>query len=188
MIPVLAHATVSDNLFDGISQGALLIRVVVGVTLAAHGYYKFFLGGKIAGTARWFQSMGMKPNGTIHAYLAACTESGAGILFALGFLTPLAAAGFVGLMVVAAWTTNRPNGFYSANHGWEYNLVLAVVPVGIAMIGPGRYSLDWQLGINLSFRPLAAFTIAAVVGILSGLALILCCYRPPAPEPEKSEA
>ena len=179
MTQLLAAANLPTHLFDGLSQGVLLIRVVVGITLAAHGFYKFFLGGKLAGTARWFDSMGMRPNGMVHAVLAASTESGAGIMFALGFLTPLAAAGFVGLMVVAAWTVNRPNGFYSANHGWEYNLVLAVVPIGIAMVGPGRYSLDWVLGINLSFEPIVAFTIAALVGILSGSALILTCYRPP---------
>jgi putative oxidoreductase len=181
MIPLLAKADLPDNLFDGLSQGALLIRVVVGITLALHGYFKFFKGGKIAGTARWFDSIGMKPNGKIHAYMAACTELGAGILFALGFLTPLAAAGFVGLMTVAAWSVNRPNGFFSANHGWEFNMVLAVVPVGIALIGPGRYSLDWQLGIDVSFQPVAAFAIAAIVGVLSGALLLVTCFRPPEP-------
>ena len=90
--------------FDAMSVGLVIIRVIVGVTFAAHGYNKFFGGGKIAGTARWFDSMGMRPNGTIHAFLAASTELGGGLLFAVGLLTPLAAAGIVGVMFVAGWT------------------------------------------------------------------------------------
>ena len=181
MLHLFATAKLSGNLFDGISQGALLIRVVVGVTLAAHGLNKFFGGGKIPGTARWFDSMGMKPNGKVHAILAACTETGSGLLFAIGLLTPLAAAGFVGLMVVAAWTVHIKNGFFIVKSGWEYNLVLAVVAIGIAMIGPGRYSIDWVAGIDLSFRPVLDFAIAAVLGVLGGVGLLIFCYRPPEP-------
>jgi len=56
----------------------LLLRVTVGVTLAAHGYNKFFGGGRIAGTARWFESIGMRP-GRRHAILAASGEIAAGL-------------------------------------------------------------------------------------------------------------
>jgi len=167
--------------FDQISLGLLLIRVVMGLTLAAHGYNKFFGGGRIPGTARWFDSMGMKPNGRIHALMAASTEMGGGLLFAMGLLTPLAAAAFVGLMVVAAWTVHRPNGFFIVKSGWEYNLILAAVPVGVAVVGPGRYSLDWALGIGLAFRPALDLLLSAGLGILAGAGLLAACYRPPAP-------
>ncbi|MEJ7584819.1 MAG: DoxX family protein [Acidimicrobiales bacterium] len=160
------------------STGLLLIRVVLGLTLAAHGYNKFFGGGRIAGTARWFDSMGMKPNGRIHAILAATTEVGSGLLFAVGLLTPLAAAGFVGVMVVAGWT-HRDNGFFIVKDGWEYNLVLSVVPVGVATIGAGRYSLDHAL--DLDFSPTVGFLIAAGLGLASGVGLMVACYRPPPP-------
>ncbi|HWJ98758.1 MAG TPA: DoxX family protein [Acidimicrobiales bacterium] len=168
---------------DGQYLGVLLIRVVIGLTLAAHGYYKFFKGGKIAGTARWFDSIGMRPNGTVHALMAATTEIGAGLLFAVGLLTPFAAAGFVGLMFVAAWTVNRPNGFFSANHGYEFNLTLAVVAVGVAAIGPGRYSLDWQFDLAFPFQPKAAVAIAAGLGLVAGIGLVAACFRPPPPAP-----
>ena len=72
---LLAQTAAADS-SDGYRAAVLLPRVVVGITFAAHGYNKFFGGGKIAGTARWFDSMGMKPNGTVHAYLAASTEIG----------------------------------------------------------------------------------------------------------------
>lgn len=176
-------ATVNDiGSFSQISLGLLLIRVVLGLTLAAHGLNKFFGGGKIPGTARWFDSMGMKPNGRVHALAAAGTETGAGFLFALGFLTPLAAAGFVGLMIVAAWTVHRPNGFFIVKEGWEYNLILAVVPVGIAIVGPGRYSIDWAAGIDFAFKPTVAFLLSAVLGFVAGVGLLAACYRPPATE------
>jgi putative oxidoreductase len=162
--------------------GVLLIRVVLGLTLAAHGYWKVFKGGRIKGTAGWFDSMGMKPNGTVHAWAAALTEMGSGLMFAAGFLTPLAAAGFVGLMVVAAWTVHRVNGFFIVKNGWEYNLVLAAVPVGIAMIGPRKYSLDHAL--DLSFDPWVAFGLSAGLGVVAGVGLLLACYRPPAPAAE----
>lgn len=178
---VLAEVQKLDS-NDGMYAGLLLIRVVLGLTLAAHGYYKFFKGGKIAGTARWFDSIGMKPNGKIHALMAASTEIIAGLLFAVGFLTPFAAAGFVGLMLVAAWTVNRPNGFFSANHGWEFNLTLAAVPVGIAAIGPGKYSVDWSLDWAFVFDPKIAVGIAAGLGFVAGAGLILACFRPPTPE------
>lgn len=180
MHPILAEATLQTNFFDGQSFGILLIRVIVGLSLAAHGYNKFFGGGKIPGTARWFDSMGMKPNGRIHALLAASTELGAGVLFAVGFFTPLAAAGFVGLMVVAGWTVHKENGFFIVKSGYEYNLVLAAVAVGIAMAGPGKYSLDWSIGLDFAFRPWLAFFLSAVLGAAAGIGLLAACYRPPA--------
>lgn len=175
---LLATAAVDSN--DGYHAAILLLRVVVGITFAAHGYNKFFGGGKIPGTARWFDSMGMKPNGTIHAYLSATTELGAGLLLALGLLTPLAGAGMVGIMVVAAYTANRANGFFSANHGWEYNLVLATVGIAVATMGPGRFSLDEVIGITWSFHPKIGLAVSAGLGIGSAVALIATCYRPPA--------
>ena len=179
LIPLLAEASPADNWIDGVNLGLLLIRVTLGVTLAAHGYNKFFAGGRIPGTAGWFDSMGMKPNGKVHAILAASTEVGAGILFALGLLTPLAAAGFVGLMVVAAWTVHRSSGFFIVKGGWEYNLVLAVVPVGVALIGPGEHSLDWALGLDFAFNPTLSFVISAGLGLAGGIGLLAACYRPP---------
>ncbi|MEZ5178693.1 MAG: DoxX family protein [Acidimicrobiales bacterium] len=175
----LLAADAADSL-DGFNAAVAFLRVAVGITFAAHGYNKFFGGGKIPGTARWFDSIGMKPNGTIHAYVSACTELGAGLLLAAGLLTPLAGAGMVGIMVVAAYTVNRPNGFFSANHGWEYNLVLAVVGIAVATMGPGRYSLDKAIGLDLAFNPKVGLAVSAGLGIGSAVLLIATCFRPPA--------
>ena len=56
---------------------ALLLRAVLGVTMLAHGWNHAFGGGKIAGTTRWFASIGMRP-AWVHAYVATVTEIGCG--------------------------------------------------------------------------------------------------------------
>ena len=83
-------------------------------------------------------------------------------------------------MIVAAWT-HRQNGFFIVKDGWEYNMVLAVVAVGVAVIGPGRYSLDWKLGLDFAFRPGIDLALSAGLGIVAGVGLLAACYRPPAP-------
>ena len=170
---------VADPDLKAFDTAILVLRVVAGMTIFAHGYNKFFGGGKIAGTARWFSSMGMRPNGMIHAWMAASTETGAGVLFAIGFLTPLAAAGLVSIMVVAGWT-HRQNGFFIVKDGWEYNMILAVLLIAVAAMGPGRYSVDWAVQLDASFDHWVAFAIALGVGLIAPISLLAACYRPPA--------
>jgi len=166
---------------DGFSLGTLVVRVAIGLTMAVHGYGKFFRGGRIPGTAAWFDSMGMRP-GKLHALLAASTEIGAGLLLAFGLLTPLAALAFVALMVVAGWTVHRNNGFLIVAGGWEYNFVLAIIAVGIAATGPGKYSLDYQLELIENFDGVTGLLISAVGGIAAAIAQLALFYRPPATE------
>lgn len=163
--------------------GVLLLRVVLGLTMAAHGYNKFFGPGGLKGTAGWFDSMGMRP-GMFHARVAATTEMSAGLGLALGLLTPIPAAGFVALMLVAAWTVHRPNGFFIVKEGWEYNLILAVAAVSVATTGAGRLSLDYWLFGNASWydylHGVRGLVIALVLGLAGGIGQLLIFYRPPA--------
>ena len=160
--------------------GLLILRLVLGVTLALHGFNKFFGGGRIPGTARWFESIGMKP-GKFHATVAATTEVSAGLGLAAGLLTPIPAAGFVSLMLVAAWTVHRPNGFFIVKEGWEYNLVLAVSAVVVATIGPGKLSLDYLIfGENYWLRGWAGLLLSVGLGLARAIGQLLIIYRPPA--------
>ncbi|PPJ25722.1 DoxX family protein [Nocardia nova] len=160
-----------------IDAGLALLRIVLGLTMAAHGYGKLFRGGRIPGTAGWFDSIGMRP-GKLQAWLAAGTEVGSGILLALGLLTPFAAAAFVSLMTVAAWTVHRGHGFFIVGNGWEYNLILAVGAASVAVAGAGRISLDWAIfGQNL-FAGWAGFAVSVVLGLVAAAALLGACYRP----------
>jgi len=136
---VFAQILAQTPNYTSVDTALLIVRVVFGLTLAMHGWQKFFTGGRMPGTAGWFDGMGMKP-GKVMAPLAASTEIGAGLGFAIGLLTPLMSAGCVGIMLVAAWTVHREE-FFIVKGGWEYNMVLATGTVGVAMIGPGRFSL-----------------------------------------------
>ena len=163
--------------------GLLILRVVLGLTMAVHGYNKFFGPGGISGTAGWFDSIGMRP-GAFHARLAASTEIGAGLLLAAGLLTPFAAAAFVALMLVAAWSVHRGNGFLITKEGWEYNLVLAAGAVALGALGAGRFSLDHLLfagsGLEHYLRGWWGLAVALGLGIAAGVAQLAIFFRPPA--------
>src|SRR6201988_5316654 len=167
------------NVYD---VGLLILRLVLGLTLAAHGFNKFFGGGRIPGTARWFESIGMK-YGTFQAVAAASTEISAGLGLAAGLLTPIPAAGFVALMFVAAWTVHRPNGFFIVKEGWEYNLILAVSAVAVATIGAGRLSLDWLIFGKNWLDGWQGLLLSVVLGLAGAIGQLLIFYRPPAKQP-----
>ena len=158
----------------------LLVRVAFGVGLAAHGYNTVFGGGGLDGTARWFGGLGMRWPG-VQARLAATTEIGAGLLFAAGLLTPFAAAGMIGVMVVAGWAAHRKNGFFifRKGEGWEYVASIAVVAFAVATIGPGDLSVDHALGLDWdAWDGWIGAAIAGVVGFGGGITQLAVCYRP----------
>ena len=127
-----------------INIGLLIIRLVIGVLFIGHGAQKLFglFGGYgLKGTGGWFESIGMKPGITM-ALFAGLSELVGGILFALGLLTPLAAILIAGTMLMAIIKVHGANGLWSTSNGYEYNLTLLAVAIGIALIGPGQYALD----------------------------------------------
>ena len=136
-------------------------------------------GGKLAGTAGWFDSIGMKP-GALHARLAAGTEILTGLGLAVGLLTTFSAMGFVAVMLVAGYTVHRANGFFIVGEGWEYTFILAVAAVGIAMLGPGEWSIDNAIGIDRDLDGWTGLILAGGGGIAAGIAQLAIFYRPPA--------
>jgi len=161
------------------SAALLAFRVIFGFVFALHGWGK--VKGGIGGTAGWFDSMGMKP-GKLHAWAAAITEMGTGVMIMLGLLTPFAAAGMVGMMVVAGWTVHRNNGFMIVKDGWEYTFIVACTAIFIAWLGPGEYSLDHALGFAESLNGWTGLLIADLLGGAAGIATLAIFYRPPSAE------
>ena len=161
----------------GSDLALLIFRSSIGITIAAHGWNKIFGGGRIKGTSRWFQSIGMKL-GTFNAWMAALSEILCGLLLCLGFLTSFAAAGIIGIMVVAGWTVHRNNGFFIIKEGWEYVFVLSVAALAIATLGPGDWSIDHTLEISDDLMGWAGFWIAGGLGIGAGLLQLLLFFRP----------
>jgi len=171
---------------DQINLGLLVLRVAVGATMLAHGVNHVWRGGRIAGTGRWFESLGMKP-GVLHAWLASATELAAGAALIFGFLTPLAASMLLGVMLVA-WITNHRNaGFFvfrRPTEGWEYVMNLSAACFAIACLGAGQWSLDNALDIE--FDDWLGLLCALVVGIGGTAALLLVFWRPPKPVAESA--
>jgi len=163
---------------QAIDAALSVLRVALGVVFIAHGYNHVFGGGKIAGTARWFESLGMRP-GRLHAWTASLTELGSGALLVLGLLTPLACAGIVGTMVVAWITNHRRNGFFifRPGEGYEYVMTLTLVALALAGLGGGQWSLDNALDV---FQPggWLGLGIAAVAGGGGAAALLAVFWRP----------
>ncbi len=137
---------------DPIDTGLLVLRILVGVGLSLHGFQKlfgWFGGGGLDGTAGWFRSLGFG-GGRLAAVAAGVSEVGGGLGLAVGLLTPVAASAVIGTMTVAALVNNADNGFWSVRKGWELNGYLIAVAVALAIAGPGGYSLDAALGLELS--------------------------------------
>ena len=165
------------------SLGLLIIRLVIGVLMVGHGTQKlfgWFGGGGPEGTGGMLASLGY-PHPKKMARLTGLAEAGGGALFALGFVTPIAAAALIGVMVNAIFTAHAGKGPWVQNGGWEYPLVIATTAFGIAWTGPGSASMDNALGWN-PHDAMAGLT-ALALGILS--AVIALSLRRPAVEAQK---
>ncbi len=160
-----------------VDVASLVLRVMVGATMIAHGWNHWFGGGKLAGTARWFESIGIRP-GRVHAVLASAVELGAGALLVVGLLVPFAAAGVIGTMLVALIANHLRNGFFifRPGEGYEYVLNLLVAALAIAALGGGRVSLDHLAGLDVS--QWAGIAVAAGGGGVGAVLLLMVCWRP----------
>ncbi len=161
-----------------LSVVVLVVRLFLGPMIFAHGFQKFFRGGKIEGTAGWFHGIGVRP-GRLNAYAAATTELGVGVLMTLGLLTPLASAGLISLMTVAVVTVHRHNGFFNFNKGQgvEYNMAVAVMAL-VPSVGAGRYSLD-HVWLILHWSPWTNLLVTVALGLGGATAQLVAFYRPP---------
>lgn len=153
-----------------------LLRVVLGITFIAHGRNHGWGAGGLDGTARWFESIGLRP-ARLHATVSAYMEVAAGIALVVGFLVPFAAAAGIGTMAVAFVTVHRKNGFFIFSEGYEYVLVLTTGLVALAILGPGRLSLDHAFGIDLDGVWYGVAALSA--GCLGAAALLITSWRPP---------
>jgi putative oxidoreductase len=163
---------------DGPDIAALLLRLVVGGTLIAHGWNHVFGGGRLPGTARWFASIGFR-HSRVHALLASVGEILAGASLVLGLLTPFGAAAVVATMLVALVANHRRNGFFifRPGEGYEYVLMIAVVSCAIGALGPGEVSIDHALGSVI--EGWSGLAIAGGGGAFAAAVVLATSWRPP---------
>jgi putative oxidoreductase len=149
--------------------GLLILRVIVGLTFAAHGAQKMFGWWGGAGWEGWQAGMvrlGFRPPALFGA-LSIGAEVGAGLLLAVGFLTPLAGLALIGQEIVIIAKSHWARGFWNRDNGFEFPLALFGGTVAIVLIGPGSASVDARLGIDAD----GALRLGLVaLGILGGLA------------------
>jgi len=122
---------------------ALVLRVPLGLILAAHGSQKLFgwFGGYgLEGTGQWMASIGFEP-GYLMALLAGSGEFFGGLALLFGLLTRPAAFVTAFTMLIAL-TVHIGNGLFVTNNGYEYALMLLVASLSILVQGAGNYSLD----------------------------------------------
>src|ERR1700694_2127774 len=118
-----------------IAFGLLIVRLVVGLTVAAHGAQKLFGWWGGPGMSNWTQSvrrLRIRP-AQPWAWVAALSEFGGGLLLALGLLSPLGSLAIAGSMLVAVATVHWTRGFWSTKGGYEFNLSIigAAAALGI---------------------------------------------------------
>lgn len=164
----------------------LIIRLVAGLTLAAHGAQKLLGWFEGPGVDKWEQvlaAQGMKP-GRVWAWLNIVGELGGGLSLAFGFLTPFGAAGALGAMFMAIVKSHWRNGFFNSKRGLEFPLALMAMGTAVGLAGPGPISLDQLFGINLPYPLL--FIILALVAL--AVDIVGLYISRPAPEPSASQA
>src|SRR2546421_1424324 len=149
--------------------GLLVVRIIVGLYFVGHGAQKLFgvAGGHgLSGTGQFFEAMGMRP-GRLSAFAAGAAEFAAGVLLVLGLLTPLAAALVIAVMIVAIVTVHLSKGVWTADGGFELNLLYIAIVFALAGAGSGQWALDHAFGLDVAGTDWAIGALG--VGILGAL-------------------
>lgn len=165
--------------------GLLILRLVVGLTFAAHGAQKAFGWWKGPGWAGWLAvmtRMGFRP-AAVWGAISIGAELVGGMLLAAGLLTPFAAMALIGQSAVIVFKAHWARGFWSRDGGFEFPLSLAGGVVALVGTGPGSVSLDAVLGLSY---PEALRGLLIVVGVLGALVAIAISRLRPAAGPTEA--
>jgi putative oxidoreductase len=152
------------------NSALLILRLVLGVAMAAHGSQKLFgwFGGPgLEGFGSFLETIGFRP-GIRFALVAGMLEFLSGLLVALGLAGPVGPALMMSVMVVAAVTVHLGHGFFVSTNGVELPTLYLAGAVALAFTGSGQFSLDHVLGMEPVFPQMVSL-VALVVGILGAL-------------------
>jgi putative oxidoreductase len=150
----------------------LIVRLVVGLYVAAHGAQKLF---------GWFEGHGLSATqelvGGMLGYRPAwlwtlavtLAELVGGLLPALGLLSPIGAIGVAAAMLSATLVPHWSKGPFGTRGGYEQPLTNLAVAISVALAGPGAYSLDSLLGISVPGVYSETIALVALIGVLVGI-------------------
>jgi putative oxidoreductase len=167
-----------------LASGLLILRLVIGLILAAHGAQKLFgwFGGPgMAGWTGAMNRMRLRP-AKAWAWISTVSEVAGGLALAFGLLFPLPSFAIAGSMLVAIALVHLPKGFFVSKGGYEFNLSILAAVAALALIGPGAFSLDAALGIR--FPEPITLVVATILTILGVAAALVT--RAPEPAAQKT--
>ncbi|HXP94434.1 MAG TPA: DoxX family protein [Candidatus Binatia bacterium] len=159
--------------------GLLIVRLALGLAIAAHGAQKLFgwYGGYgLAGTGGFFEGLGFRP-GKLFAAAAGTNEFVGGLLIATGLFGAVGPMLILSTMLVAMLTVHVKNGFFATNNGIEVPFIYATGAVALAFAGFGSISLDALFGITITSQPVVVWGLL-VLGVIGAL-LMLTVRRSP---------
>jgi putative oxidoreductase len=158
----------------------LILRAVPGTLVAAHGAQKVFgvfAGPGLAGTTGFMHALRMRPP-RIWGPVAGLSELVGGGLTAVGALSPAGPITAMAPMFIASTTAHWGKPIWATHGGAELPLTNMSAFAALALLGPGRWSVDGALGIRLP-RWLVA---ATGVGVAAGVVVALVTRTPEQPQ------
>lgn len=117
--------------------GAMILRVLLGITFLAHGVAKYQ--GGISNITGWFESIGIPG---YMAYVVATIELIGGITLILGFGTRIVSALLAILLLVATFKVKLAAGFFGNGQMAGYELDLSLIGIAIYLFLNGSYKLS----------------------------------------------
>jgi len=134
--------------------GILILRIAIGIVMFAHGSQKVLgvFGGKglDATVSMMSAGLGLPP---FFIYLSVFTEFFGGIALLFGVLTRFFGVAVLINMLVAVLAVHFKNGFFAPT-GFEFPWTLAMIALGIIIMGPGEFSFDQAFFWNERASPL----------------------------------
>jgi putative oxidoreductase len=130
--------TAHDATFRRMEQGALLLRLGLGVMFIAHALIKYYVF-TLPGTAQFFGSLGLPP---ALGYLTFAAELIGGVLLVLGVYARQVALALLPILLGATWAHWGSGWQFSAQGGgWEYPAFLTLATVVQYLVGDGALAL-----------------------------------------------
>ena len=164
----------------------LALRVGIGTIFVAHGLQKMFgwWGGPgWQGFKGFIAYLGPKPT-VFWAAISLAAELGGGLALIAGLLVPFAAAGLVAQTIVLLVKVHWPNGFWSPGGGVEFPIALLVGAFAAQVLGPGAWSLDALLPVDVLYEPAVKWVI---LGLAVAGALVAAFWPTAAPPADVAE-
>jgi len=150
--------------------GLLILRVVAGSVVLAHGLQKLgYLGGYgFDGTAGFINTLGFRPSRPWTAAVVVAEVVGSALLI-LGLGGPIGPGIVAADLLVALVVVHVPKGWWNANGGVEYVAVIAASALAVALIGAGAYSVDALLNLTYATWLVPAWLGLMALGVIGAL-------------------